>query len=86
MGELNNKQQTLEKIIEIVVSCCRTEVSDGAYSVSRVHPRFRRHWHTNRNHTQGSQTQAPENVKCCNRAYGWSITTDITVTATFPAA
>lgn len=34
MGELNNKQQTLEKIIEIVVSCCRTEVSDGAYSVS----------------------------------------------------
>ena len=36
--------------------------------------------------TQGSQTQAAENIKCCNRAYGWSITTDITVTATFPAA
>ena len=36
--------------------------------------------------TQGSQTQAAENIKCCNRASGWSITTDITVTATFPAA
>lgn len=34
MGELNNKQQTLEKIIEIVVSCCRTEVSDGVYSLT----------------------------------------------------
>ena len=38
------------------------------------------------NITQGSQTQAAENIKCCNRAYGGSITTDIIVTATFPAA
>ena len=36
--------------------------------------------------TQGSEVQAAEDVKCCNRAYGWSITTDIIVTATFPAA
>ena len=36
--------------------------------------------------TQGSQIQSAENIKCCNRAYGWSITTDITVTATFPAS
>ena len=35
---------------------------------------------------QGSETQAAENIKCCNRAYGWSITTNLTVTATFPAA
>lgn len=34
--------------------------------------------------TQGSEVQAAENVKCCNRAYGWSITTNLTVTATFP--
>lgn len=36
--------------------------------------------------TQGSEVQAAENVKCCNRAYGWSITTNLTVTATFPTA
>lgn len=34
--------------------------------------------------TQGSEVQAADNVKCCNRAYGWSITTDLTITATFP--
>lgn len=33
--------------------------------------------------TQGSETQAADNVKCCNRAYGWSITTNLTITATF---
>lgn len=36
--------------------------------------------------TQGSETQAPENIKCCNRAYGWSITTNITIAAAFPTA
>ncbi len=28
----------------------------------------------------------PENVKCCNRAYGVSLATPLTITATFPAA
>ena len=36
--------------------------------------------------TQGSEVQAADNVKCCNRAYGWSITTNLAVAATFPAA
>lgn len=28
----------------------------------------------------------PENVKCCNRAYGVSLATPLTISATFPAA
>lgn len=36
--------------------------------------------------TQGSQMQTPENVKCCGRAYAWSIATNLTINATFPAA
>lgn len=32
---------------------------------------------------QGAEMQGAENVKCCNRAYGWSITTNLTITATF---
>lgn len=31
----NNKQQTLDKIIDIVVSCCRTEIAPGVFSLSR---------------------------------------------------
>ena len=27
----------------------------------------------------------PENVKCCNRAFGVSLATPLTITATFPA-
>lgn len=33
--------------------------------------------------TQVAGPQSPENVKCCNRAYGWSISTNLTITATF---
>ena len=36
--------------------------------------------------TQGSQMQQAENIKCCGRAYGWSIITGLTISATFPAA
>ena len=32
---------------------------------------------------EGEEMQGAENVKCCNRAYGWSITTNLTITATF---
>jgi hypothetical protein len=35
--------------------------------------------------TQGAETQSAENVKCCNRAYAWGITTNLTIVATFPA-
>lgn len=33
--------------------------------------------------TQVAGPQASENVKCCNRAYGWSIVANLTITATF---
>ena len=33
--------------------------------------------------TTAGEVQAAENVKCCNRAYGWSITSNLTITATF---
>lgn len=33
--------------------------------------------------TTDGEVQSAENVKCCNRAYGWSITTNLTITATF---
>lgn len=33
--------------------------------------------------TQVAGTQSAQNVKCCNRAYGWSISTNLTITATF---
>lgn len=33
--------------------------------------------------TQVAGPQAAENVKCCSRAYGWSISTNLTITATF---
>ena len=36
--------------------------------------------------TQGSQIQQAENIKCCGRAYGWSITTNLIIAATFPTA
>lgn len=35
--------------------------------------------------TQGPSAQSAENVKCCNKAFAWSITTDLTIDATFPA-
>ena len=35
--------------------------------------------------TQGSTTQSADGIKCCNKAYAWNITTDLTITATFPA-
>lgn len=35
--------------------------------------------------TTGGQVQSAENVKCNNRAYGWSITSDLTIAATFPS-
>ena len=35
--------------------------------------------------TVGGQSQSAENVKCNNRAYGWSITSDLTIAATFPS-
>lgn len=34
--------------------------------------------------TQGATAQSAENVKCCNRAYAWSILTNLTIVATFP--
>ena len=33
--------------------------------------------------TTAGEVQAAENVKCCNRAYGWSITSNLTIAATF---
>lgn len=33
--------------------------------------------------TQGGQAQSPEFQKCCNKAFGWSITSDLTIAATF---
>lgn len=33
----------------------------------------------------GSQMSGAENVKCCNKAYGYGISTNLTITATFPA-
>lgn len=35
--------------------------------------------------TVGSQTNEADNVKCCNRAYGWAMSTNLTIAATFPA-
>ena len=32
---------------------------------------------------QGAEVQGAENVKCCNRAYGWGIATNLTIDATF---
>lgn len=34
--------------------------------------------------TVGSQTSGAENVKCCNKVYGYGISTNLTITATFP--
>lgn len=36
--------------------------------------------------TQTTPLQMADNVKCCNKAYGWKIITTINVLATFPAA
>ena len=35
--------------------------------------------------TVWAEQVTPENVKCCNRAYGVSLATPLTISATFPA-